>query len=280
MARRQVFAILALTILLNLALVQHGQATTKAYGAAAREMAAAGLPYVVPENGASGSGVSAPRIQERQEARADQDLAAQEGMQIAAEEMVRLTRWQIFLGWITAAGLAGTLALTARSLKQTRESLDLARSMSQLELGAYVSVAEVKQSKIDHELGRVEYEFAIKNDGHTPARVIAEYWAASFDEKPVREILPAVIADEVVTFIGPGGQASYCINSGLPNGAGDKPMESGDANLRLAYRVVYADIFGNERSYEVCVRFWGVNLEERETLLRRGSEISISPSRS
>lgn len=112
---------------------------------------------------------AAPAGLDWKEMREEQDLSAQIGMQVAAEQMVQLTRWQIVLGWITAAGLLMTLAMTQRSLTLTRESIDITRSATKAELRPYFAMTAC-HGFLGGKGGPKTLKFDFTNVGQTPAK--------------------------------------------------------------------------------------------------------------
>ncbi|MCO8028515.1 hypothetical protein NI454_00970 [Brevundimonas diminuta] len=120
-------------------------------------------------------------VSDRSEARAEQDLSAQLGMQVAAEKMVDLTRWQIFFSALATGGLLLTLTMTRASLKMTKTALEhtetsmqITRDNAQKELRAYIGFESCEFIDVNG-APRIAYKFA--NKGVTPA--IDVRWCSS-----------------------------------------------------------------------------------------------------
>ena len=209
-----------------------------------------------------GAAAPSPSLQERQEARADQDLSAQEGMQLATEEMVRLTKWQIALGWLTALGLGGTLAMTARSLRQTRESLELAANTARSELRAYVGLDGFEVTMPTSEVPTLKISYRLKNFGSTPAFLRKVSWGIdklNYDHDEVDNI-PLLETVEFKAELMPGATApvhlyiSYFYPSAL-----DAHVFS-DGCIATTINAVYEDVFGARKHIHFGHVFWGANL--------------------
>lgn len=124
-------------------------------------------------------GAAAPNPASWPEQRADMDLSAQVGMQVAAEQMVQLTRLQIALTIAGTLGLFLTLAMTRASIRQTELSLAVSQAghtlqedVARRQLRAYLAIKLVRFD--DFREGQRPNVFIVtKNSGQTPAYNVA-----------------------------------------------------------------------------------------------------------
>lgn len=122
--------------------------------------------------------------------RATEDLAAQKEMADAARRMLDLTILQIFIGVLGAVGLFATIALTRKSLQQTRDSLTTDTEYRRAELRAYVGELRVRVD--DWEVGQAPVIVVeLKNFGQTPAvNVVMASRYRKTNTPPFGEIVP------------------------------------------------------------------------------------------
>jgi len=200
---------------------------------------------------------------QREFAREEQNLAAQWGIQTANEAMVRLTGIQIGLSILTLLGLAATLAMNARALKQAQESLQHAQGEglkrqenAQKELRAYL---KVQIDTIDYGTDRNSFKVVLKttNYGKTPAEEVCFSVNTCFGD-PKCSPLPALAPFLPPIRIGSGQtQDTPHTISGITEDQDKLFSDPAAAEKAIVFgKIKYRDVFGEEFYTDFAYSFW------------------------
>lgn len=190
---------------------------------------------------------------------------------------MRLTRWQIILGWITAGGLAVSLMMTSRALRQTRESLNLSHLVAREELRAYLAVERFEGIK-RLPGGGIRFSYKFINNGLTPATNVVMGGCLNFiDNRPSGfplEDLP--IGKTSITFdIPPGAKRGYFL--AVPGAATDliRTAETGAGCVVVRLTITYTDCFGRHHELDYSEMRYEVDFDHSH--LNRAEEANTSP---
>ena len=200
---------------------------------------------------------------EHQEDRADRELEAHREEVRAANQMVDLTRWQIFLGWLTVAGLAGSLILTQRALRQTRESLDLSHLVAREELRAHVP--KPRFSNVTDLGDSVRFNWNYENKGLTAARSMRIGGTIQYvGGRPFRFPLEQLICDEMlrVDDLAPGDGRLWFIETQKAEFANEwANVQAGTGSFVIRVRATFTDMFGGFHEVDHSEIRWGHDLQ-------------------
>ena len=203
---------------------------------------------------------------ERQEAlqRDKEDLAAQQRMATSANNLLKPSWWQVWIGAGGLLGLIASLSFTAWSLLQTRKALGLQQTNSEISMRAYLGVEKYKLKTF--EVGKQPvFEITFKNFGQSPAydleektrvKVVPKGADPNFDCDPMPvggTLNPGELQVTHTKLLGALTQAGFDRFTGFEPEDGDIISAVGEITYRS---------FGKRHTLRYAIHFFGERAEE------------------
>ena len=191
------------------------------------------------------------RCQEAED-REKADLVAQRSMADSTREMVRITKWQLYIGGAGVFLLVITIAFTIRATNAAVEANRIARETARRELRAYVSVTS-KGVRFDGD--NLVIYFVLDNAGQTPAKNIRFSAVACVlpQRLPGDFVIPNPIFKDDSYYLYPGVKHTLNFRPHQPIIKDHIPLikENGEAVYFFGI-LEYTDIFDVRQTTRVC----------------------------
>lgn len=211
------------------------------------------------------------------------DLAAQQGMEIAAKRMADFTLWQVIIGAIGSAVVAASLYQSMRAIRHSADALDqnaklieLTKTNGELQLKAYPSRTDVV---IRDFTGNPCAELTYKNFGQTPCiycdlNVEVDYYEGRFADAPWVDITDPLPNDQIGLAPDDISVSFGFLNAKLTSGQIQK-IDRNEAALIVRAEVVWKDVFGNVYRRRHVWAFSGESANDRSVVVKAGSQVLL-----